>query len=737
MLKRGALGLLLGSCVLLAGCHPDSLVDATGALALNQAELDFHTAYAGHQAVEKTVTLHNQGHATLDVTWTQPALPFELLTTPNPLNPGDTTVRVRFRPTAVGDFSSQLAVNSSRQTLTLLLKGSGVAIPDCGQPETCHALTFDPAQGSCVDTVEPDGTACDPHDVCLQQTSCVSGRCIGQPIACDDGNACTTDTCNALLGCQHLPAPPCPGDGACLVGTCDPKLGCSMVPADDGTPCGPMQTCDAAQVCVSGQCALRDPPDGYVCAPASPCQAQGVCVGSTCAQAAAVPLSESWSFDGLDAGTLDDGGVVQVTLSDFVLDETSNELSLMGFFQTPKLRANTPQALDAPGGGARRCMLWNGRQVCADHPGGINGQVTVLDRETGAIVWTFALELARPDFKVLTSNLFMGRLAVLGSDRLAALFEGYVAGGGSGTADCRLYFLTVLDASGALISSAQLTDPELTSCDHPHPYGFSSDTLGNFYVGFAPTTSSGGPPLHPAARTTMMSFTRDGTFRWKFTDYQLVGGELAVADGLLFPENSTQAIDTSTGQLAYQLPEVFGRTVLTHERQVVAPADGALALDGYRAKQPVALYTHQLTPGTHFWGDQVRLASWATPFGSQTVALTFTAPDVDGAMPSLHAFYVDDGRPAFSCPLAFNVTPRGPPQLTEVGQGTFALMDGAGCEKCDPPFASSAGEFHTFGVPLLSPAVAPWLGTFGGAGHDGQEDVALPTLGGPTNPPGN
>jgi hypothetical protein len=70
------------------------------------------------------------------------------------------------------------------------------------------------------------------------------------------------------------------------------------------------------------------------------------------------------------------------------------------------------------------------------------------------------------------------------------------------------------------------------------------------------------------------------------------------------------------------------------------------------------------------------------------------------------------------------LTSRGVPQLLEVGKGTIAMMEGAGCEKCDPPFAASFGGFHTFDTPHLGPAVAPWVGTFGGAGHDGQEDSA-------------
>jgi hypothetical protein len=56
----------------------------------------------------------------------------------------------------------------------------------------------------------------------------------------------------------------------------------------------------------------------------------------------------------------------------------------------------------------------------------------------------------------------------------------------------------------------------------------------------------------------------------------------------------------------------------------------------------------------------------------------------------------------------------------------MSVMAGGVCEKCDPPFATSSAGFYSFEVPTLSPANASWTGTFGGAGHDGQENTVLP-----------
>ncbi|HEY0883288.1 MAG TPA: hypothetical protein VGD87_17250, partial [Archangium sp.] len=70
-----------------------------------------------------------------------------------------------------------------------------------------------------------------------------------------------------------------------------------------------------------------------------------------------------------------------------------------------------------------------------------------------------------------------------------------------------------------------------------------------------------------------------------------------------------------------------------------------------------------------------------------------------------------------------------PPQLFEVANGSLGIMNGAldglgnpGCSKCDPPLANSAGAFFSFSTPRLSIAEEPWVGTFGGAGHDHREN---------------
>ncbi len=66
---------------------------------------------------------------------------------------------------------------------------------------------------------------CDDGDTCTEGDACVLGLCIGKLIDCDDANTCTLDSCAAQAGCQHEKAAdglPCPADGLpCTSDACD------------------------------------------------------------------------------------------------------------------------------------------------------------------------------------------------------------------------------------------------------------------------------------------------------------------------------------------------------------------------------------------------------------------------------------------------------------------------------------------------------------------------------------
>ncbi|MDX2011055.1 MAG: tenascin-X [Myxococcaceae bacterium] len=723
--------LLAATAVYLAGCRDERLDNTTSTLRFTTEVVRFEPSFADGQTKQATVGILNEGRASLPVSWQEPDAPMRLVDGPTMLPPGETQVTLEFIAAVPGRFTRMLAVTSEGlRPVTVGIDATVRAIPTCTPASSCGAATFDLVTQKCVETVQPDGTSCDPGTACIETASCQAGRCVGHPKTCDDGNACTIDVCNATLGCEFLPAPPCPGDGKCMQGVCDPRTGCGLAAVADGTTCGTMQSCGAAEVCLEGACVVRDPPDGYTCAQASPCQPRGVCVNDVCVRPAATPLTPSWTLDTLGL----DGGTQAPQLHDFLM-EPDGAMTLGGFFQTPVvLRANTVNARPTPLGVSRRCIFWGPRLVCADYPSSPNGKVTAIDPSTGAAQWSFDVRTARPDFIPLVSQIFLARLVVQTSDRMAALFEAYPSNASSSSTQCRRYFMVTLDANGQPINGQRLTDPLLDTCNHPHPYGVAADSVGNLFIAFSPTASQQAP-LKPDKPTLLMSYTRDGVFRWKVTDTTMPGGELAVARGLLYPENGTVALLAATGQPAFSLPSALGRIVVSDARFIPAPVEGSNQLAGYEAGINTLRWTHTLPLGVTFWSDQVRLARWAVPQGHRTVALTFVQDATNPFAPvSLRAIHVNDGSEAFTCPMV--MMPRTPAQLVELGRESLGVMEGAldpggdrACSKCDPPFAGSSAAFRHFRVPGLDVPNEPWIGTFGGPSHDHREEVVGPTAG--------
>src|SRR5437870_302870 len=134
--------------------------------------------------------------------------------------------------------------------------------------ELANTVEFCPADTQCTDNF------CDPaKSNGVQLGVCSSTDTSGR---CDDGVACTTDTCDAVNGCQHSPNNGACDDGvACTTDTCDVVNGCQHSPnngaCDDGVACT-TDTC-TAQGCQhspnNGAC-----DDGVACT-TDTCTAQG------------------------------------------------------------------------------------------------------------------------------------------------------------------------------------------------------------------------------------------------------------------------------------------------------------------------------------------------------------------------------------------------------------------------------------------------------------------------------
>jgi hypothetical protein len=123
--------------------------------------------------------------------------------------------------------------------------------------------------------------SCENGDVCDGEERCdAAGNCKpGVSLVVDDGNPCTVDACDTIAGIIHTPASPgtscdngdvcdgaelCNGSGGCETGVplivnddgnpctvdaCDPVLGVTHMPAAAGISCANANACDGDEAC--------------------------------------------------------------------------------------------------------------------------------------------------------------------------------------------------------------------------------------------------------------------------------------------------------------------------------------------------------------------------------------------------------------------------------------------------------------------------------------------------------
>ncbi len=96
---------------------------------------------------------------------------------------------------------------------------------------------------ACLFLNECDGCSADEHcddgQYCNGAEACVEGQCQdGSAMLCDDGAACTTDSCNEDSdSCEHLPDDSACDDGdPCELEQCHPFVGCISFPNDITPP---------------------------------------------------------------------------------------------------------------------------------------------------------------------------------------------------------------------------------------------------------------------------------------------------------------------------------------------------------------------------------------------------------------------------------------------------------------------------------------------------------------------
>jgi hypothetical protein len=109
--------------------------------------------------------------------------------------------------------------------------GACKSVPACDDGNPCTRDSCSTASGACGHVNEPEGLACTDVNRCTTGDACRLGECIGQPVNCNDGDACTTDTCAPATGlCSNLPLS-CDDGDVCTLDFCASASGqCSHQP---------------------------------------------------------------------------------------------------------------------------------------------------------------------------------------------------------------------------------------------------------------------------------------------------------------------------------------------------------------------------------------------------------------------------------------------------------------------------------------------------------------------------
>ncbi len=165
------------------------------------------------------------------------------------------------------------------------------------------------ADGDCCSRLcafEPPGATCNDANACTTGDACNgAGACIAaRPLACDDGNDCTADSCDPATGCVHGVTNegarcddrnPCTTDEMCTAGRC---VGVAVEGScDDGNPC------TGGDVCAAGAC-QGAPVDGTPCDDGKACTGHDTCRAGGCL---GTPLCGDGHLDASCGEECDDG----------------------------------------------------------------------------------------------------------------------------------------------------------------------------------------------------------------------------------------------------------------------------------------------------------------------------------------------------------------------------------------------------------------------------------------------
>ena len=113
------------------------------------------------------------------------------------------SIKVRFRFDSV-DSSLNATAGWFVDDAVISTVGSAGCAQDSECPSDNNPCTVEKCADTKCSSAPINGNLCDDADVCSQASACVAGTCTGgNPIACDDGDKCTVDSCDAKTSCKY------------------------------------------------------------------------------------------------------------------------------------------------------------------------------------------------------------------------------------------------------------------------------------------------------------------------------------------------------------------------------------------------------------------------------------------------------------------------------------------------------------------------------------------------------
>jgi len=289
--RRGSILVVLVLAMSVGRCACDDeepVSDVDLILVPEQQLIDFGDVWMGGDA-NAIVRVSNVGDATIrfdGVEIVDANGPFTLSSPPpSTLGPDEVlALTVRFAPIALGVVNGAIVVRSdavNAPTLSVALRGVGVAPPSCDDDNVCTDDAFDVLLGACIHTAA-EGT-CDDGSSCTTLDRCFDGTCVGEAITCDDGDPCTIDFCGATEGCRTLPDESvCDDDNPCTDDFCLEGGACASVARPNNTVCSEVFSCAGIGLCQSGTCVDFAVPDGTPCSDDDVCTVDDTCVAGAC-----------------------------------------------------------------------------------------------------------------------------------------------------------------------------------------------------------------------------------------------------------------------------------------------------------------------------------------------------------------------------------------------------------------------------------------------------------------------